>query len=75
MITIQVVNHEEAPIISADVQISWRGRAYSTGRTNDSGNVSWSVSGGGGTIYVNGWEVYDGEIDDNVTVQFSDNTI
>lgn len=69
MVTVHVVNSNGKPVAKADVQISWRESTHSTGRTDNSGSVSWNVSNGSGTIYLDGWEVYDGEIDDSVTVQ------
>lgn len=69
MITVQVVNSNGNPVSSADVQISWREYTHSMGRTDSSGSVSWNVSNGNGTIYVDGWEVYDGEIGNEVTIE------
>jgi hypothetical protein len=69
MISIKVVDSSGNSISGADVQISWRGYTHSTGRTDSSGRISWDVSSGSGTIYVEGKEVYEGEISGSMTVQ------
>jgi len=69
MITIRVIDKDGNSISGADVQISWRGYTHSTGRTDSSGNVYWDVSSGSGTIYVNGKEVYNGDITGSKTVR------
>lgn len=69
MIIVQVVNHNGHPVSGAEVQISWRGYTHSRGRTDSSGRISWNVSSGSGTIYVEGKEVYKGEIRDSITVR------
>jgi hypothetical protein len=38
------------------------------GRTNSSGQVSWDVSPGSGTIYVDGKKVYEGQLSGTATV-------
>ena len=68
MITVQVVGNDGRGVAGADVQISWRGYTHSTGRTNSSGQVSWDVSTGSGTIYVDGRQVYEGQINGTITV-------
>jgi len=68
MITVQVIGGNGRGVSGADVQITWRGFTHSKGRTNSSGQVSWDVSSGSGTIYVNGNQVYDGPVNGNVTV-------
>lgn len=62
MITVEVIGRDGRPLANADVQITWRGYTHSTGRTNSSGRISWDVSGGRGTIYVNGRAEFEGEI-------------
>lgn len=69
MITVKVVGTDGRGVSGADVQISWRGYTHSTGRTNSSGVVSWDVSSGSGTIYVDGRKVYEGQINGSVTVR------
>jgi len=69
MISVQVVGSDRRGVSGADVRISWRGYTHSTGRTNSSGSVSWDVSSGSGTIYVDGTEVYEGQISGSMTVQ------
>jgi len=69
MITVEVVGNDGRPLNNADVQISWRGWTHSKGRTNSSGRVSWDVSSGSGTIYVNGRQVYDGSINGTIRVR------
>ena len=66
MVTIQVVGNGSA---NADVQISWRGYTHSKGRTDSSGRISWDVSTGSGTVYVNNKPVYEGEIGNQLTVR------
>lgn len=69
MITIRVVDSNRRGVSGADVRISWRGYTHSNGRTNSSGSVSWDVSSGSGTIYVDGTKVYEGQIKGTMTVQ------
>ena len=71
MITVRVIDRNGNSVSGADVQISWRGYTHSTGHTDSSGSISWDVSSGSGTIYVNGKEVYEGEISGSTTVQTS----
>jgi hypothetical protein len=54
MVTIQVNGTSGRPV---DVQISWRGYTHSTGKTDSNGKVSFDVSDGTGTLYVDGKEV------------------
>ncbi|MCB0024785.1 MAG: hypothetical protein KDD91_17240 [Caldilinea sp.] len=68
MVTIEVVGRDGRGITGADVQISWSNWTHSTGRTDRNGRVSWNVSGGAGTVYVEGSKVYDGSIWDTVRV-------
>lgn len=68
MIAVQVIGSDGRKIAGADVRISWRGYTHSTGRTNNSGLVSWNVSSGSGTIYVDGTKVYEGQISGTMTV-------
>jgi hypothetical protein len=53
MIVIQVTGTNGRPV---DVQISW-GWSHSTGKTDSNGKVSFDVSDGTGTLYVDGKEV------------------
>ena len=69
MVTIQVIGKDGRSLSGADVQISWRGFTHSTGRTDSSGRVSWNVSTGTGTVYVNGRQRYDGSIGSSLTVR------
>lgn len=69
MIVVRVVGQDGRGVSGADVQISWRGYTHSTGRTNSAGEVSWDVSSGSGTIYVDGQKVYEGQISGTVTVR------
>ena len=65
MVTIQVTGTNGR---SVDVQISWRGYTHSTGWTDNSGRISWDVSTGSGTVYVNRKQVYEGAIGSFLTV-------
>lgn len=69
MITVRVVDYNGRAVSGAEVQISWRGYTHSRGRTDSSGRISWDVSSGSGTIYVEGKEVYEGEISGSITVE------
>jgi hypothetical protein len=69
MITIEVVDSRGRPVSGADVQISWRSWTHSTGRTDSRGRVSWNVSSGSGTVYVDGRKVYDGEVRGSLRVR------
>jgi len=71
MITVQAVGKDGRGVAGVNVQISWRGYTHSTGRTNSSGQVSWDVSSGTGTIYVDSKKVYDGQISGTVSVRKS----
>lgn len=53
MVTIQVINANGR---SCEVQITW-GMTHSRGRTDNNGVISFDVSPGRGTIYVDGKEV------------------
>jgi hypothetical protein len=53
MVTIHVVNANGK---SCEVQITW-GMTHSRGRTDNNGIISFDVSSGRGTIYVDGREV------------------
>ena len=68
MVTVQVIGNDRRGVSGADVHITWRGYTHSTGRTNSSGSVSWDVSSGSGTIYVDGTQVYEGQISGTMTV-------
>jgi hypothetical protein len=68
MVTIEVIGRDGRGLAGAAVQISWNNWTHSTGRTNHSGRVSWDVSGGSGTVYVESREVYEGSIWDTVRV-------
>lgn len=68
MVTIQVVGNDGRGAPNVDVQITWRGYTHSTGRTDSSGRISWDVSTGSGTVYVNNKQVYEGEIRNSLTV-------
>ncbi|MBX3056699.1 MAG: hypothetical protein KF770_09530 [Anaerolineae bacterium] len=67
MITVKVLGNDGRPVNGADVRISWREYTHSTGRTNSSGQVSWDVSPGSGTIYVDGTKVHEGQISGTMT--------
>lgn len=69
MITVQVVDYHGRTVSGAEVHISWRGYTHSRGRTDHSGRISWDVSSGSGTIYVEGTRVYEGEINGSITVR------
>ncbi len=73
MITIRVVDSSGYGVSGADVHISWGGSffdsTHSSGRTDGSGNVSFNVSPGSGTILVNGKQVHSGYISGNITVK------
>lgn len=69
MITVRVVDYNGRAVSGAEVQISWRGYTHSRGRTDSSGRISPDVSPGSGTIYVEGKEIYEGEISGSITVE------
>lgn len=69
MIAVQVIGSDGRKVAGADVRISWQGYTHSTGRTNSSGSVSWNVSSGSGTVYVDGTKVYEGNISGTITVR------
>ena len=68
MISIEVIGRDGRGLANADVQISWSNWTHSTGRTDRNGYVSWDVSSGSGTIYVNRDKVYDGYIDGSLRI-------
>ena len=68
MVTVEVVGRDGRSTAGAAVQISWSNWTHSTGCTDRNGRVSWDVSGGAGTVYVEGRKVYDGSIWDTVRV-------
>jgi len=68
MVTIEVIGRDGRGMAGAEVQISWSSWTHSTGRTDRNGRISWDVSGGSGTVYVEGRRVYEGSIWDTVRV-------
>jgi hypothetical protein len=68
MVTIEVVGRDGRPMSGAAVQISWSGWTHSNGRTDSAGRVTWDVSSGSGTVYVEGRKVHEGEVRDMLRV-------
>jgi hypothetical protein len=68
MVTIEVIGRDGCVLADAEVQISWSSWTHSTGRTDRNGRISWDVSGGNGTVYVENRKVYEGSIWDTVRV-------
>ncbi|GAB1422695.1 hypothetical protein MASR2M15_29340 [Anaerolineales bacterium] len=62
MITIEVINANGR---SREVHISW-GLTHSRGITDSNGRISFDVSGGTGTILVDGKKVHEGNISGTV---------
>jgi len=68
MITVEVVDRNGRSASGVAVQISWSNWTHSTGRTDHNGRVSWDVSSGSGTIYVDSKRVYEGSIQNTMRV-------
>lgn len=69
MVTVEVIGKDGRGVANASVQVSWNNWTHSKGWTNSFGRVSWNVSDGSGTIYVNNRLVYQGRVNGTVRVR------
>jgi hypothetical protein len=67
MVTIHVTNANGR---TCEVHISWKSmlQTYSRGLTDKNGYVSFDVTGGGGTVSVDGKVVYSGNVSGTISV-------